>query len=288
MVNGVYITICDETWGPVYNAVIVPFDPSHFDDTIRFENEQYFQDSFPCTYALINAMTNPNSIADSSLFCDFNVSVHNHLAFRIDNTLTQDSVLAQTLPGRSWVDGNNHLHFIDTIELNPYYLEHATKEKVVQFILHESTHAYINFVFEQYKSHEIDSFQVKAIFPNHWEYFRYAQLGGPQTSGSQDHILMSQKYIQRMANEIKRHWSSSATSDQRNIGAEALSWSGLKDDAGWSGVSNNHYIFDTCKITAINWVSENPTASIGVSLSWGCGTYNMPYTDSLKMTTPCK
>lgn len=160
--------------------------------------------------------------------------------------MNSDSAIATTRSGAGWIDNDDIFHFDATIYLNPYYMATATKEEKISTILHESIHAYIRFVFSQYVRHEIDSAQVKAKFPVHWEYFM-----GRAPSESQQHIIMVEKYIDAIAKQVKKYWNPAATATQRNIGAEALVWGGLYKDAGWTGLSTNNYITDTCKIRAI-------------------------------------
>jgi hypothetical protein len=272
---------CDPLWVPALPPA--EYNPFVY-DTIRIDPSNHIQDSFPCLYGLLkDTLLDPNKISQMVLFDAFNVQQYSHLTFKLSDTMGFGSPTARTRPGRSWIDDNDKLHFEDTILLNPYFMERMTKEDKIATILHESVHAYINFIFEQYIRHEIDSNNVKSLFPNHWNHF----MGRPP-SEAMHHIIMMDKYIQTLAGYIYRYYNSSATAIQKGIGSEALAWGGVHQQAGWAGITQNRYITDPCKIEAINWVGENATASLSGPFTNSCGVWNLPYTDSLKMTAPCK
>ena len=274
---------CNEDWEPD-NAGEAPFNPNVY-DSIEVSNNKYFHDSFPCTYALLkDTILDPNFIAQWTLLKAFNIAQFSHLTFKMSTTMNADSATAVTTRGRREIDNLDQYHFYDTIILNPYYMEHMTKEAKIATILHETVHAYIKFVFDQYKAHEIDSFQVKELFPVHWNHFKQYVI-----TPTQEHKIMMDKYIQEMAAMVRSHWNTAATTSQKNIGSEALAWGGVFTLAGWAGLSDNLYITDTCKIKAINGAGERANLSLTSSITpAGCGTFILPYTDSLKMTAPCK
>jgi len=270
---------------PVHHGHFNPFD---YDDTIRVQDNSYFRDSFPCTYALLtDSAHHPNFFADWTLFNAFDRSVRNHLTFKMSTTMNQDSANARTTSGRSWIDDNDQFNFADTIILNPYFFERMTTERKIQTILHESVHAYIYYVIEQYKRQEIDSNTVKAMFPLHWEFFR-----NRRTNETQDHIIIAQQYIHAMTDELIKRWTLPGVplSLKQQV-AEALAWSGLYEETGFVGLSSNRYITDSCRIKAIGWNSSHATTSLTQIVTpqyCSPAAYFLPYNDSLKMGAPCK
>lgn len=259
-----------------------------FDPEVDYDNiivSQLLRDSFPCLDSLLRfELPNPNYIAQYQLSNTFFTNAHVNLLFDISPTMNADSPIAKTVTQYGWVDDDNVFHFTGKVLFNKYYMEHATKEVKVATIAHESIHAFINYVFEAYRRFEVDSNFVKLYFPIHWKHFT-----GLSPSAETQHKIIADWYTDYIENLVKEHYNPAASDAKKNRYSEALAWGGLAQHAGWTGLAHNSYIWDTCKIKAINFAAENAAGSVGNSINNpGCSSIYMPYTDSLKQTAPCK
>jgi hypothetical protein len=263
------------------------YDPFHA-DTVGIEDEDYFRDSFPCTYALLkDSILNPNVFSQWKMLEIFDTGILVNLKYKMSPTLNQDSAVAVTRNWNTYVDANGRLHFSAITHLNKYFYERMTQEAKVANILHESIHAYINYMFKRYEQGLCDSTELKSLFPDLWNYYR----GFRNTTEAQQHKTMMQKYIQALAKQVAKAYNNTATQNQKNVGSEAISWAGLTQRWGFVGLDSNRYIHDSCRIRAMIYAAQHANESLS-SLIGGLlncsGTYNMPYTDSLGMKAPCK
>lgn len=245
------------------------------------------QDSFPCLNALIKDsiskywLSNVNTYAQFQLRNIFNIERYMHLTFSIDYSLGQGNAAARASNhAASWIDDDEHFHFQDTIFFNPYYMTHGTKEFKVATILHEALHVFVDYTFEQYKRFEIDSNEVKARFPLYWGYFS----GNRPPPATSQHEAMAQTLAGDISHMVGLMYNKSAPAALRDSCSKALAWGGLEKTSPWFALP------DTCNIRAINIAAENGLTGGSFNLGPGsqCRTYSLNYSDSLKMTAPCK
>lgn len=275
--SSLYENPCDPGWVPVYETPA--FNPLQY-DTIGIKNS--IRDSFPCFYNLLkNNILNPNFVAQLQLLNVFNISQYVNLKFDIDWALdSTDDNAHETLDpsGLSYDEDSSILRFATTIHFNPYYVKNASKEALVSTIFHESIHAYIRYMFSQYTRGLINSQYLIAHFPLHWSW-----LQSTPPSNSVQHVQMANAYIGLIDSLTRVFYNPAATPNIRDEVSNALAWRGLHKSTGWTNRP------DTCRARAISWAAENTQKSILQIYNPGgiCGNYNLPFNDSLKLSSPC-
>lgn len=273
--------ICDETWQPIPNAVPEPFDPYKY-DSVKVDDE--IADSFPCVHKLLTEdLRDINKTSQIIMYNLFAVSKYDHVFFKLDYGLCGSDTNATThrIPQRPIINGN--LHFIDTIALNPCFLQRASRESITSVILHEMIHAYIVWCLAEYSRDPlfgpIDSNYLKLHFPLHWDKFV-----GKAYSHSYDHDVMATTYIDSIANVIMRTGNQSAPLALRQWVAKSLAAGGLERTSAWGEHTN---VLDTCNIkTVLHWSHHHKPYTgqyTGVVPYPGCRHTYSTFRDSLQL-----
>ena len=148
---------------------------------------------YPCAQAILLQMPSLNSEVHSILYNVFGINEDVNLKFSIDQSYTKDSA-----DGYTKFPGGSASFFSPTIKLNPWVLNNSTREYVFITMLHEGVHAFIDYWWNQYLTHQIDSTQFKSMFPIFWDYKRVLH----NSSELSQHNEMAYNYIFKMQNAI--------------------------------------------------------------------------------------
>ncbi|MEO8404524.1 MAG: hypothetical protein ABI480_08020 [Chitinophagaceae bacterium] len=272
------VGFCDEDWEPT-SVLTQVYNPLAY-DSITVGHQ--VQDSFPCLYNLLtDDMEKINQQSQLMLSSIFGVNLYNHLHFQMNYTFTKDSAIMGTKPGRrEWND--DQMSFYDTVEINPYYALHATKEQLIAATIHESIHAYINWCFLAYTNEVdgIDSNYLKTHFPFHWDYFTNRGY-----SSTTQHDLMASNYINEIVNAVVAGGNQSASLLLRTYVGTALAYSGLHETSIWNNLSST----DKCNYEGIQDWSQHydQPSNFHYDIS-GCRSYGISFRDSLHLLGRCQ
>jgi hypothetical protein len=270
-------------WNPIYVSTGGSFDPNAA-DSVRVDNE--ILDSFPCVYYLIrDSLYNINRVVQTTMQDFFALNMKNHVYFEINWALNCNSPFnAYTKPHgvRSVVGGI--VHWTDTIQLNPCFLRIASKEKIIQVLLHEPVHAFISWCIKEYKrttpwgAGEVDSNFLKRHFCIYWE-----ALNAKPYEHETDHDIMIHNYLRYFSNIIYQYGNKNATPTLRRWVADNLAATGLHLTSAWGNAPG---ATDTCAIYGIDYWSryhkEGAAPSGTLSLP-GCRTFTTSFRDSIQM-----
>jgi hypothetical protein len=265
------------------------YDPYY--DGGNVTTSRRLRDSFPCAVKILDTISselNLNKQAQLALSQVFQCAKLIHLNFDFSTTMTKDSVDAYTVVNSAYTstlpDSTEGIDFYATITLNPWVLRHAAKEYIAATMLHEGIHAYIDFKWNQYIQHIIDSNEFKTLFPLYWPPKQNNQ-GYYTNSASSQHEAMAANLITYMSDPLFALHNTDMASTMKDSLYKALTWGGLGKTAGWGARP------DTCMLIAINLAARDTSLGINHSGPFtinGCsGQSNLSY-DSLKFKMPCQ
>ncbi len=284
MVNGVYVTICDETWGPVYNAVPEQFDP-YAADSVRVSD--VIRDSFPCAYALLKStLYNPNIVTQVAMIDFFTHNMKAHIYFKISDTMTcGSSFSAKSRYFATTQTINNIQHWTDTIEFNRCFLQTASREMIVAVMLHEPIHAFALWCVDQYNRFSgappYDSTFLKTHFGIYWE----SMVANKPYNHVADHDIMVDSFLTYMSNVIYTYGNSNASHEKRKWVADRLAATGLQNTSAW-GIAPG--VTDICNIAGVAYWGRFHTAASAPYNPWSpagmiCRDFDTGFRDSLQM-----
>ncbi len=220
---------------PVYNPNIA--DNVIIDTSIT--------NNFPCVVPLLDTIAtygNLNQQAQVALSTIFGVNTYMHLTIQLGLDLVGSTTGADTradVYSLPQVLIDNH-HFAARIRLNPDMLRKSAKEFIIGTLVHEAMHAYIDYVFYQYRQGLLDSNAVKNMFPIFWGSFNR------NPSSLQHHSLMAQNWTDKIKQSLYVFTNNDMDSTAKNTVYDALSWGGLSMTEVFNAKS------DKCMIEAIN------------------------------------
>jgi hypothetical protein len=277
---------CDDDWQPIPNAVDEPFNPDLYDSVGVTDA---LEEAYPCVAALINdSLKDANwlaQIAGSEVFHD---SAYMHLQFdtsTVNTTVSQHP--ATTIVGdTAGIDIAGNTHFTATITLNGWFLRNATRNAIINSIIHESMHAIFTMRWAQYQAWlhsglgSIDSNYIKSHFPIHWSYIMQRP---PGPNEEQQHIIMGTDYLDKFLTIGRPFYNPAASPALRDSVLTAMALHGLYKTSMWSLLPSMGR--DTCKIKIMREISlQSLVGSFSLS---GCGNFTTHYADSLKLTPNC-
>lgn len=199
------------------------------DAEVDFEEEIIIDSSVPeCVKNIINKIISEDSYVDlgdmpdfvkqelnlSGVIMDiFNNSSQFHLNFKVGDLQPND----QGLERNAKTNFNVTTRAFD-ITLNSNYVNNATDLAISRTIIHESLHAYIEYIYQT---------EVFSDLSQSLSYLLSQNNNNPNTA---QHILMTQNFVQSIANSLES-WDNSSLPDSNYY--NYISWSGgmLSTDA---------------------------------------------------------
>jgi hypothetical protein len=277
--RGQVVEGCTPGWTP--NPVVTP-PPYNPNNAANIKIDTSISNHYPCLTDLLQTMPNINREAQLLLDSTFNVKSYVNLTFAIDPNLGVNNNPALTYPTsvQTLFSGGAAL-FNDTIFINPYYVNNATKEFMVGVLYHEAIHTYINYQFYRYSIGEIaDSNIIKAQFPIFWNQLSntYALTGS--IFPLEHHEQMAQSYINTIKNLILPFYNPIATQILKDRVTSSLAWGGLRQTTAW-GLPGK----DTCQINSDLLTSSRGNQTT-VYTSSSCPMIVSDIT-MLKLSQPC-
>jgi hypothetical protein len=136
----------------------------------------------------------------------FNGNSNFHLNFKMDNL--QPNSMGQEKNAQTLF--NNATRAFD-ITLNTSYVSNATDLALARTIIHESLHAYISFIYHT------------RVFSNLRQSLDYLLSQNGDNQNVAEHILMTQNFVNGIANSIES-WDASSLTDSNYY--SYISWSG--------------------------------------------------------------
>ena len=182
---------------------------------------------YPCAQDIVTKLPDCNGEVDSLLINVFGINEDVNLKFKAYPLLTKDSA-----DGYTTFPGGTALFYNQTIQLNPWVMQHSTKEYIAATIIHESMHAIIDYWKNQYLTHQIDSNQFKSMFPIYWDQYRIRTA-----SELAQHNEMANNYIETFK-RFMRVFSPNISEDMAN----ALAWGGLHKTTSWAARNDTNQI----------------------------------------------
>ncbi len=183
----------------------------------KYQNQEVIDSlqGFPCAQEILKQLPEINTFTDSLLNGVFGVTEKVKLTFRAAN-------MPQNYNGANNFDGviDGEYHF--TIYLNSWMLTHSSIEYILKSMLHESIHSMIDFEYQKYIDHLIDSTQFKSLYPLVWEYKRDNQAYAR-------HLQMAKNYVDAMADVLQ--WYHFGLSEWK---ATSIAWDGLQSTSAYS------------------------------------------------------
>jgi hypothetical protein len=272
--------VCDPGWTPTSSGgTNPPYDPNNAASIII---DSSISNNYPCLTNLLQTIPNINKEAQLLLDSTFNVSSYVNLTFAIDPNLGINNNPALTYPTSvQTIYAGGVSYFNDTIFINPYYVNNATKEFMVSVIYHEAIHAYINYQFYRYSVGEIaDSNIIKSQFPIFWNQLSntYALTGS--IFPLEHHEQMAQSYVNTIKNLVLPFYNPIASQALKDRVTSSLAWGGLRQTTTWRLPGK-----DTCQINS-DLLTASRANQTTVYSSGSC-----PQTVSditmLKLSQPC-
>lgn len=153
--------------------------------------------------------------------------------------------LTPDIGGRSVHAGiNGDGLFRDTLFLNSYYFSKASREYVVAVVVHESIHAFLTWCYLSYSEglNGVDTLFLQKHFPKHWEWLTDTSL-----SEQRQHILMSENFLDIIAQNVYLYTSPKSTASLRDSVARSLAWGGLNSTPAWRALQ-----VDTCYLHEVD------------------------------------
>ena len=254
-------------------------------DTIGIAN--YMQDSFPCTYNLLNTeLPNLNYIAQLAGANIFNDPVYTHLQFdtlKVSKVFSDSAAWTEIISPAQEDDGG-FIHFTAIIHLDPWYLRHATKEGLIVIILHETMHAILRFRFAQYEKWKqnhvgpIDSFFMIAHYPIYWEHF---VAHGIPPGSELDHEIMGRDLVDSCSKILRPFFNPAVSSALRDSIIKALFIGSINQTSYFNSFDSAHRCryYQTYLAAITQWTG-------GMTID-DCDSVNIHYSDSLKLTPNC-
>jgi hypothetical protein len=141
----------------------------------------------------------------------------------------------------------------DTIVLNSEFLRRGCREYIVQLIVHESIHAFINWCRHSFKQklNNVDSAFLRKYFKKNWQWI----IEKPYTLNPiEEHSLMYQNYLDTMENCIRTYTKRRERETLQNIIARSMALGGLEDTPEWKKRS------DTCVFRCTDNLAKNLNA----------------------------
>lgn len=273
---------CGSGWVPVGSGGgAATFNP-YVADTVVIDTS--VTNNFPCVQKIIDSLaqySNVNALAQVALYTVFGVNKNIHLTFKADASLPR-SLDGDTGADSAYQIGTN---FYCTIRLNSWLLSNSTKEYIAATIIHESIHAYIDFMQYQYFNiHAIDSTTFKNMFPLFWPP-RSSNGSFYPTGNTTQHNVMAASLIQIMADALTSLYPNpNISTAMRDSIYRSLSWGGLNQTVVWANKT------DTCDILAINFLAKDTSTKAPFKIT-GLPDCNKIYTNDFKsfhLTTSCQ
>lgn len=185
---------------------------------------------YPCAQDILSEMPSLNHEVEKILTQVFKTVSTVNILFKADEKLTKDHD-----DGYTKISRNSKSYFEATINLNPWVLNHSSKEYILVTMVHESVHAYIDYWHSRYQFGLIDSTDFKIMFPCFWEPNR--PLSNTEL---QQHTEIVNNYLELMTRSIRSF--NPMVSEQI---ARDLAFGGLQSTTVWSNRSDTNSIKQT-------------------------------------------
>lgn len=259
--------------GPV--VVVPPDEPYNPNEAANIIIDTSISNNYPCLSILLTNMPNINRETQKFMNNAFGLQKNVHLVFAMKaslDTLTDAETASPVL-----INNPNSSIFKDTIYLNPHSIKNATKEYTVATILHESFHAYYNYLYTLYTLNMIDSNRIKTETPLFWELGVSPNATQPWIS---QHEEMAYTYLGAIESTVKYYYNPLAPDSVRNRVSRNIAWGGLEESTIWALPGR-----DSCRIWADINAARNtyytPTLNTG-----GCPNYSYSH-HTLSLSEPC-
>lgn len=259
-------------------------------DTIGLTSR--FKSKYPCLANFIeDSMLNgshPNVIAQLAGVDVFRNSVKTHLTFDTSTIHTQAGQHMATTTTSNIQVINGVTHYWAMIEFNGWYLRNGTRESTIQTTIHELMRAVFKMRWEQYERwvqfgspNPIDSNWMKTRYPIQWYYKTQQALTSAQIN---HHELIGSDYNEVFKQLLTIYWNPGSPISIRDSVIKALCYTGIKETTVWKNLPNRG--IDTCRYKAIQ-IAAQRALTYQFTLTGCSQTYNLHYSDSLKLTPSC-
>lgn len=269
-------------WTIVPSKSVSAYDPMIADSVVI---DTSITNNYPCFSKIIDTLSsfsNLNQKAQVALSQIFNTNKRIHTTLKLDRSLVGTSTSAYTKrTGYSTTNASDtaELNFSATIFINPDMLASATKEYIATTVVHESMHAYIDYIFTLYNLQLVDSNYVKAKFPIFW-----GGINARKTpSEIQQHNLMASNWVKLISDPLYGFTNNELTQPTKDSIYQAIGWGGLYESDAFKGRT------DGCYIMAINIAARNMNIGTPYSIvGYPQCSSNYNFTaQSLKLKKPC-
>jgi hypothetical protein len=273
-------------WVPISDDNYTPYSPL-IHDSVNYT--RILKDSFPCLYHLLkDSLQNGNMLAQVLGVNLFNDSTVMHITYSISDSITTLSQpAAYTHSGAVFVNGSNISEETVSIEFNPYYMKHGTKEFMLSVALHELFHLTFNLRWGQYQywlNHPYTMYD-SAWMKQHYPIFWYYELSRPAPSNEiASHEALAGHYADTLANIMRPFYNKAASTATRDTALKALSFGGLLQSTAWKLLPSIG--IDTCKYLAMLISAQNSQTDNSHPLGCASG-YHYNYNTDLKQTSNC-
>lgn len=190
-----------------------------------------FSDSIKINYKDIYTLIEDSIIGGKS---DYRLSIYDYLSNTKNHLLyftERDTSITVGGFTREFYDSVNDFLY-DTIVLNSEFLRRGCREYIIQVIVHESLHAFINwsrYSFHEQKNNVNDSF-LQTHFSQNWEWI--AKYPNDLTEVRQ-HSLMAKNYLYTIRKCIYEYTNPDLDISVQDMIARSLAWGGLEGTPEW-------------------------------------------------------
>jgi len=174
--------------------------------------------AFPCAQDILRKLPNLNNYVSNMLKNTFGVNQNVNIDYIVDNTLGA-GVNAFTTTDSVKLTENGNTVFVAVVRLNESELQNASKELIAAIIFHESTHAFLEYMWGQYINGRITAEYMQTNFPLIWQY---------QDAGNSEHFQMVDKFTTALQGAIRSY-----NPNLSDSAVFALGYSGLPMQNQW-------------------------------------------------------
>lgn len=182
-------------------------------------------DSFSCVNNLLNDLISNKHgfFQDPGLSAFFSTGA---LRLVISEKELPEDLGGQTL--HLGLDTNGIIH--DTLFLNRYYFNKASREYLAGVIVHECVHVFLNWCWLSYSKERngVDTLFLKQHCPRQWEWLTDSSL-----SEQRQHILMADNFLNTIKQSVYSFTNTQSSAALRDSVAEGIAWGGLYETPAW-------------------------------------------------------
>lgn len=236
-------------WQPVPDEppINLPLSNSYIIDSLG---------GYPCAQQILSQIPLLNSSIAQAIQSTFGLSPNVNLTFTVDSAL-----IGTNVNGYAMHPQLTNGVFTAKVKLNPWVLNNSTREYILQVMLHESLHSYIDYYYYLFQTNVVDS----NFFREHFRIFYDIRRNGNYSlTEMAQHEQMTENYLTQIENSIRAY-----NQNITPLVSRKLAWEGLQGTSMWYTA----YPGDTTLIMAMNYIARDTSRFTASNLNYS--SYNL-------------